>query len=360
VTELPADRRSDTEAGLNPTNVMRHTWLPGCGKGNKSNEQLDKCGGSCFNSNFISQIESFYASNGFEEVQFNSRPGPAGQGVVQIKAWWIPPAGNHSGTGPAPRIVVCHGTEQNQNKFEAQIAGFLLAAAGFGVLLPSLRDHGYSGDSSHGLFGWGWDYPYDLLAAWDYAKTDPAGVLGGSLPSAQVGLMGFSMGAFTALNALGAEPEVPALWSDAAVFSVKDILLDKARKVLGFVADLAIEFAWGFANSKLEPHYNHPAGLLPQGPDKKRKVYIVQNSDDNTVPTNQQDELISLLKEHPQKYTLSGYWLKPGICNEDAHRILHLKHPSEYRERLCLFWSDVFGLSQDRCKDGSLVQIVGR
>jgi len=228
------------------------------------------------------------------------------------------------------------------------------------VLLPSLRDHGYSGSSSHGVFSWGWDYPYDILGAWDYAKNDPDGVLGGLLPSDQVGVLGFSMGGFTALNAFGAEPEVPAVWADSPVFSVKDILLKELQKRVSFLGDLAIEFAWSFANREVELHHNHPAGLLPQGPDKKRKVYIVQNSDDKTVPTSQADKIISLLKEHPQKYQLSDYWLQPGSCNGDHHRILHLKYPSEYRDRLCLFWSDVFGLSQDRCKDGSLVQISGR
>mmetsp|Transcript_149266 Transcript_149266/g.388237 ORF Transcript_149266/g.388237 Transcript_149266/m.388237 type:complete len:431 (+) Transcript_149266:61-1353(+) len=359
ITELPSETRVDTQEGVDPTNAMRITWLPGCGEGNKTDEEIDACGGSCFNSSFISQIESFYASNGFRMVNFSSRAGPEGQDVVQIQAWWIPPApGINLGAGTPPRVVVSHGTNQNQNKFETQIAGFLLASAGFGVLLPSLRDHGYSGSSSHGLFSWGWDYPYDILGAWDYAKEDPHGILGG--PTDQVGVMGFSMGGFTAMNAFGMEPAIPAVWADAPVFSVKDILLQEMRAQGGPLGDLGIEFAWRFANSEVELHYNHPAGVLPNGPDVNRKVYIVQNSEDETVPTSQQDKLIELLEAYPQKYTLSGYWLTSAVCNEDKHRILHLMFPSKYRERLCLFWTDVFGLSQDRCTDGSLVKIAGR
>jgi len=360
ISTLPLETRTDTEVGVDPTNAMRQTWLPGCAEGAKTDAEIDSCGKSCFNSTLIAQMESFYTSSNFKLVSFNSRAGPAGQNVVQIKAWWIPPApGINSGAGTPPRVVVGHGTNQNQNKFETQVAGFLLASAGFGVLIPSYRDHGYSGDSQHGRFSWGWDYPYDILGAWDYAKSDPDGLLGGALPSEQVGVMGFSMGGFTALNAFGAEHEVPAVWADAPVFSVKDILLKELRSRVGPLGDLSLELAWAFANSQVELHYNHPAGLLPAGPDVQRRVYIVQNTEDTTVPTSQQEKLLHFLEEHPQKYR-GDAWFMAAECNGDTHRILHLKYPSEYRERLCLFWTHVFGLSSGRCTDGSLVEIPAR
>merc|ERR1712176_1686176 len=66
ITTLPSEIRVDTEAGLDPTNLIRYTWLPGCREGNKTDEEIDKCGGSCFNSSFISQIESFYKSINFK------------------------------------------------------------------------------------------------------------------------------------------------------------------------------------------------------------------------------------------------------------------------------------------------------
>jgi len=340
---------------------MRITWLPGCREGNKTDQELDECGKSCFNSTFISQIESFYASNGFKMVSFNSRSGPEGQKVVQIKAWWIPPApGFNTSGGTPPRVVVSHGTNQNQQKFEALIAGFLLSSAGFGVLLPSLRDHGYSGESPHGKFSWGWDYPYDILGAWDYATDDPDNLMGGALPSDQVGLMGFSMGGFTAVNAFGLEHQVPAVWADAPVFSVKDILLHEMRKALGPLGDLGIEFAWAFGNNDVQLHFNHPAKVLPAGPNEKRKVYLVHNTDDNTVPTDQHEKLVNLLTDHPEKYTLNDSWVKAAECNGDTHRILHLKYASEYRHKLCMFWTDVFSLTQDRCADGSMEPIAGR
>jgi len=349
INTIPAGVREDTEEGVNLTNALRQTWLPNCRKGIKTDAEIDQCGGSCFNSTLITTLESFFLSSNFELVSFNSRAGPEGQDVVQIKAWWIPPAsGIDLGTGTPPRVVVCHGMEQNQNKFEAQLAAYFLASLGFGVLLPSLRDHGLSGESSHGLLGFGWEYPYDLLGAWDYARNDPDGLLGGAIPPDQVGLMGFSMGGFTTMNAFGVEHEVPAVWTDAAMFSVKNMLLKGMREQVGPLADLSIEFAWAFANSEVELHHNNPADLLPTGPDTQRKVYLAQNPYDNAVPMSEAENYIDVLMEHPEKYEVSA-WFLGSYCNGDAHRITTITHASEYQKRLCFFWTDVFGVSDSHC-----------
>mmetsp|Transcript_49314 Transcript_49314/g.127194 ORF Transcript_49314/g.127194 Transcript_49314/m.127194 type:complete len:410 (+) Transcript_49314:66-1295(+) len=353
ITKLPDNTRTDATDDLDPTNVMRVTWLPGCGEGKKTDEELDQCGGSCFNSSLISRMESFYAENGFRMVNFSSRAGPRdgpnGQDAVKIKAWYIPPApGVNVGPGTPPRVVVSHGTNQNQNKFESQIAGFLLAQAGFGVLLPSLRDHGYSGDSKLRTFAWGWEYPYDLLGAWDYAKNDPDGLLGGALPADQVGVMGFSMGGFTAVNAFGMERDIPAVWADAPVFSVREILLHELRKIVGPLGDLAIPFAWAFANQVVQLDFNTPARVLLGGPASQRQVYLVQNTLDTTVPEKQGKELIDFLQKYPDEYK-SEAWYPAEECNGDTHRINHLKDPTGYQARLCAWWTQVFGLSQDRC-----------
>uniref|UniRef100_A0A6U9HVE3 Peptidase S9 prolyl oligopeptidase catalytic domain-containing protein n=1 Tax=Zooxanthella nutricula TaxID=1333877 RepID=A0A6U9HVE3_9DINO len=363
ITTLAAGVREDAGPGRTPVNGIRKTWLPGeegCNYlGNKTDQEIDACGNGCYDATFISQVDAFYASSGFKSVNMSSRAGPAGQAVVELQAWYIPPAaGTASGDGPAPRVVVCHGTNQNNQKFEALIAGVLLSSAGFGVLMPSLRDHGASGSSDHGLFSWGWDYPYDVLGAWDYAKDDPEGVMGGTVQPDKVGLMGFSMGGFTVVNAFGMEKRVPAVWADAPVFSVKDIILLEMRKVIGPLALYGSQFAWAFANQKVELHYNHPAKVLP-GDANGRKVYLVHNPSDKTVPTSQHDKMVEALSADTTP-TLTGTWVKDSVCNNDTHRILHLQFPSEYRERLCLFWTEVFGQSQARCTNGSMIDLASR
>lgn len=320
LTTLPGQVRNDCEDGLDPGNVLSVTYLPVCREGNKSAEELDRCGGSCFGSKIVKEVEGFYKQNGFQLVSFPSRAGPAGQAAVDLKAWWIPPAGGDGSRGsslPPPRVIVQHGTNQNQQKFEDQLAGYLLASAGFGALLPSLRDHGYSGPSPHGLFSWGWDYPCDLLGAWDYARADPDGLLGGELPPGQVGLMGFSMGGFTAVNAFGVEPLVPAVWADSAVFNVKQILFYQLSLFFGSLGLMFLESSWAFAKCRayrwgVQLDFHEPAKLLPSGPDTKRKVYVVQNLIDVTVPESHARSLMHLVSEYPDKYTLSGSWFTAG------------------------------------------------
>lgn len=355
ITTLPGEVRADTGPGRNPANGIRETWLPGCGTiGNKTDQEVDECGGGCYNSTFINQINAFYASSDFKNVTFSSRGGPAGQGLVDIQAWYIPPAnGTTSDPGRAPRIVVCHGTNQNNQKFESLIAGALLSSAGYGVVLLSLRDHGASGSSVHKLFSWGWDYQYDVLGTWDYAVNDPEGVMGGALTPDKVGLLGFSMGGFTVVNAFGIEAQVPGVWADAPVYSVKDILYLEVQKLIGPLVNLGYEFAWAFANRVVELHYNHPAAVLP-GNEVTRKVYLVHNPSDTTVPTSQHDKFVETLGESTTPI-LQGTFVKDSVCNGDTHRILHLEFPMEYRQKMCTFWSELFGENTTRCSDGSMI-----
>lgn len=346
MSKLQAGVRGDCTDDVTPANAIRQTWLPGCGEGNKTNSEIDTCGGSCFNSSLIIQVEDFYVQRGFKMVSFKSRAGHGHH--VDLKAWWIPGANKTS-----PRVVVQHGTNQNQNKFEALMAGFVLASAGFGVLMPSLRDHGFSGDSSHKRFSWGWDYPYDTLGAWDYAKNDPDNVLGSALSADQVGVMGFSMGGFVAVTAFGMEGGIPGVWADAPVYSVKKILLNELHSALPvkLVGDMAIDLAWAKANEKVELHYNWPEKTLPTGPDTKRKVFLVTNTEDTKVPDEHAELFKSLFSAHGTKYAPVQQWKESQTCNGDTHRIFHLKDPSTYRERLCSFWTDVFGPSQGVCTD---------
>lgn len=361
ITALPDDTRADCTNSTNPGNAMRTTWLPNLGNcevGPKTDAQLDACG-DCFSSAFVSQIESFHSQVGWTSVSFASRSGSEGQETMTIRGWYLPPAPGFNPSGSsAPRVVVQHGWGQNQNKFETQVASFLLSSAGFGVLLLSLRDHGYSGDTEDGIFSWGWAFPYDTLAAWDYAKDDPDGLLGGALPANKVGVMGFSAGGFLAVTSFGVERQIPGVWADAAVYSVKDILQLELAKAVNFLSFLFIDMAWAFANSRADVHFMSPANSLPGGPNTRRKVYVVQNLDDTTVPESQSDALINLIAEYPEQYTLGGSWFPSASCNGDMHRILHLKFPNEYRHRLCLFWTDVFSISQVRCEDGSMVPIA--
>ena len=72
-----------------------------------------------------------------------------------------------------------------------------------------------------------------ISGAWDYAKDDPDGLLGGPMEASKVGLFGFSKGGFTALNAFGLEGQIPAVWVDGAPSEPKTVYGYGLRRFLG-------------------------------------------------------------------------------------------------------------------------------
>mmetsp|Transcript_116408 Transcript_116408/g.370325 ORF Transcript_116408/g.370325 Transcript_116408/m.370325 type:complete len:171 (+) Transcript_116408:696-1208(+) len=170
--------------------------------------------------------------------------------------------------------------------------------------------------------------------------------------------MGYSMGGFIVLNAFGIEGAVPGVWVDGAVFSVRQILLNELRKQVSSLGDLSLDFAWRKANKNIELHFQNPGEGLPKGPDRARKVYLVQNTDDTTVPLDQYEQLKGLFEAHPKKYTLGGSWVAGGNCKGDTHRIFALKYTAEYREKMCNFFTSVFGASKERCTSALLFPVA--
>merc|ERR1719284_176859 len=133
----------------------------------------------------------FHKNNPATIVNYTSRP-VAGVETIMLRGWWLPAPNSTNG----PRIVLQHGFTSNSNKFRITTLSYLLRAMGFSVLLNNFRDHCYSDDTEHEMDTWGHAYPEDMLGAWDYARTDPDGKLGGALGADKVGIQGFSKGAF--------------------------------------------------------------------------------------------------------------------------------------------------------------------
>jgi len=344
-TTLPPGRNSVCGPHYTPANLIGLTWLPGCRWGPHTDAEFDRCGGGCFDSEFIRHIENFYDTNGWQAVSFQSRNGSRGQDQVELKGWYIPPSGAATGNGTAPRVVVQHGWGENANKFEAQVTGFMLASAGFGVIIPSLRDHCLSAASSHKSLAWGWDYPLDVLGAWDYAVKDPENKLGGELPPDQVGMVGFSMGAFLSMGAFAYEDKVAAVWADSPPYSVKEMVAWTIEQEMGShflgAVPLAMEKMALLDQDVL--HIDPEERLNSSTP---RPVMIVYNQNDGIVPNAQPKQYVKLLND-------LGFpveeWSTKTKCDSDFRKIVILEQPVEYRERLCNFFTKAFNQSSDRC-----------
>lgn len=141
----------------------------------------------------------------FEEVAFNSR----GDGL-NLKGWLIPAPGS------TKTVILAHGYRKNrlQNDVPGLSIAQALVADHCNVLMFDFRN---SGESEGQLTSVGQYEVQDLLGAVDYIKSKPD-------ISQQIILMGFSMGASTAILAGSREPAVTAVIADSPFADLKTYL----------------------------------------------------------------------------------------------------------------------------------------
>lgn len=169
----------------------------------------------------------------YEDVQF-----PAADGV-RLSGWFIPVNNDDS---PRPTLLLIHGWPWNRlgtiagnlledipgtSPIELLILAYTLHTAGYHVLMFDLRNHGQSAISPPVTFGF--HESNDLLGAVEYLQTRP------DVDKAQLGAIGFSMGANTILFTL---PRTNALKAAIAVQPTTPTVFNKryANYLLGPLA----------------------------------------------------------------------------------------------------------------------------
>lgn len=338
--------------------VVFNNWWPGCGEVDSMSD-FDKCTEPCFKPELMQEMRDFNKEHPGTLVKYFSRD-QEGVESIGLEGWWLPAPSEKTTKKSAPRIVLQHGFKSNSNNFRPVMAAFMLRKLGFSVLVNNFRDHGYSDKSSNHVYEWGDAYPYDLLGAWDYARMDPDGHLGGEMATEKVGIMGFSKGAFTTVNAFGLEGDIPAVWVDSPPFEPKIVFSHGAAvKMASFPVDISaaapllIDPVWdrildAAAEKGVDLNKNLPAEVIPSGPDKKRPIFCVGNVNDNTVPVGEVDSLFALLEKYPEKYSATR-WINDKTCNGEGHCVDHISMFDEYSKKLCKFWNPVFGMSTNSC-----------
>uniref|UniRef100_A0A7S3TED2 AB hydrolase-1 domain-containing protein n=1 Tax=Strombidinopsis acuminata TaxID=141414 RepID=A0A7S3TED2_9SPIT len=353
------------EGFVNMSNMADTAWWPGCGYNNFT--KPNGCGEPCYSDEWISELRAFDREEKPGRIaSYKSRPGKGYEDkdleVVTLRGWLLPAAKGKAVHHPPPRIVIQHGFTSNSNKVRQIIMAVILRQLGFDVLVNNLRDHCYSDNSTARVVEWGHAYPYDLLGAWDYARRDPDGHLGGELPAAKVGLLGISMGAFTAVNSFSMEGDVPAAWVDSppsapgSVFE-QGLGLEMASMGISFLGPIVKQPAWknteDYAKTKgVDLNEHLPTEMLPHGPETKRPFMIVGNKGDQTVPIEELYKIKGVAEEYPEKYDLST-WVNQGNCHDSSHCLDHLRLYSEYKAKLCVFWRKAFDMSTEGCQDES-------
>jgi dipeptidyl aminopeptidase/acylaminoacyl peptidase len=248
---------------------------------------------------------------------------PSRDPEISLSAWWIP---SDAGT-TAPAVVIVHGLNSCKRAGELLLAAGMLHRHGYSVLLFDLRNHGES-TIQNGRYAGGTKEYRDVLGAWDWLIN----VKG--LRPAHVGLMGFSLGAATALIASGEESRVAAMWEDSGYADLGAALrAELARNGyptwFEYAAYVAARVETGDDLTTLSPAR---AVVKLHG----RPLFITQGTADSRLSVHYATDLAN-------EYRAAGGRVDPWIVPGSEHVAAIVDHPAEYEHRLVAFFDRSIG-----------------
>lgn len=148
----------------------------------------------------------------YEEINFKSM-----YDNINLNGWWIPAQKNKKNIISDKTVIFSHGYGNNRGMYKISAINFAkrLTQEGFNVLMFDFRA---SGKSEGKMVSIGYYEKYDLLSAIEFAKTQKG--------SKTIDLMGWSMGATTAILAGVESKDVNLIVADSPFRNLKDYLKD--------------------------------------------------------------------------------------------------------------------------------------
>lgn len=202
-----------------------------------------------------------------EDVRFRASDG------VSLAGWWFDQPG-------AGVVVICaHG--HGHGKAEMLGIGPGLWRAGFPVLLFDFRGNGASGDGPKSVAHY---EQRDLRAAVEYVAA--------RRPDATIAVVGFSMGASTALLTAATEPRIGVLVLDSPFATLSGVVANKlkgARALLPVVAAVN-RIGYGYSLSDVRP-IDAVADIPP------RPLMLLHGTEDSVIPFAHAEALASAAGE---------------------------------------------------------------
>jgi len=256
-----------------------------------------------------------YSMPGYQDVSFPSRDERRPR--LTIRAWWVP-----AEKAGAPAVIVVHGIHSCRHDPVVLLPAGMLARNGFSVLMMDMRDQGDS-DIEDRRSGWGSEEYLDVLGAWDWLQSAQG------LQASRIGLMGESLGASSAIIAMGEEPAIAATWADSG-FADLGVLFDEVIARHGYPTWLrpgVIAWAKIIANDDL-------TARSPVAEVEKigaRPLAIVHGLADDQMSVHHANDLAAA---HAKFVPGCEPWLVP--------RAVHLQAafaaPAEYERRIVAFF----------------------
>lgn len=244
----------------------------------------------------------------FEEVEFPSR-----KGDVTLSGWYLP------GNTTTSTIIFVHGIGSMRSGDGAMDLASRLVERGFNILMFDLRGHGSSGgDQVSG----GYFEQWDVLGAFDF-------LAGKGVPPRRIGLVGFSMGASTAVLAAAQEPAIGALVADSPYAKASDLIAHEAARKTAlprWITPIFVPTAVLIANW----FYGIDLGsLVPEAAvvDLAYPILVIHGTGDRRIPFQQGQRV------HQGAPAGSSIWLVPDVDHVDAFAT----YPEEYVERVAVY-----------------------
>ena len=244
----------------------------------------------------------------FEEVEFPSR-----KSDVTLSGWYLP------GNTAKPTIIFVHGIGSTRSGDRAVELASRLVERGFNILMFDLRGHGSSGgDQVSG----GYFEQWDVLGAFDFLARK-------GVPPVKIGLVGFSMGAATAVLAAAQEPAIGALVADSPYAKASDLVAYEAarqtvlpRWITPIFVPTAVQMANWFYGIDL-------GSLVPEAAvvDLPYPILVIHETGDRRIPYQQGQRV------HQGAPAGSSIWLVPDVDHVDAFAT----YPEEYVERVAAY-----------------------
>lgn len=245
----------------------------------------------------------------YQDVSF-----PSQTDHVSLKGWLIP-AVSHT-----DKIVIfSHGYKGNRENIDADFPTMkALHDAGFNVLAFDFRDEGQSNGD---MVSVGYFEVRDVLGAVDFAKSHGY---------SKVGVIGFSMGASTALQAAVQDQRIQAVIADSPFANLYDYLSDNLPTWSHlpnwpFTPELLFEFK---VLNGLDAHGVNPLGGLQHW--TPRPLLLIAGTADDTIPMSNSQALYNEVKNNQA----DSLWIVPGAKHVKAYNV----NPQAYEQKVTSFF----------------------
>jgi len=246
----------------------------------------------------------------YEDVSFSSR-----DDELTLRGWYLPAQNSEQ------VVIMVHGGEGH--RADASIGMLDIASGlvehGYNVLMFDLRGHG---ESDGNMMSAGYYEKKDVLGAIDYVKERGF---------EHIGVLGFSMGAATALMATAENGDIDAVVADSSFADLKDMMAPEFSKRTKFPTFFLppllfmVKLMYGVDFNAIKP-VELVSKIAP------RPVLFIHGELDEIVPLEHAYRL-QQASENPQ----NQLWVVPDA----EHVRAYVMQPEEYMKKITAFFDEV-------------------